>query len=344
MKKSAFLLLDIFFFVTVSSVFAKGEPAWFLDKNKAYPKNQFLCETGSGITEDDAKAAALTALVNYIQSDVQALTESESRMTNSDGTVTRNQEMNRTVKVSSNIKISGVEYSQLYFDKKKKLYYAACFIEREKLYKQNAATLTKLQKQIDSKINQAQEELKEKNFLEAYLLYLQAQSNSDAYLAAYYINISIDSQRAEEEFSEFTDTVFLLSSEMEKAFQKALVYVEIEGDYKNIITNTITALLKKNGFTVSKDKEKAGYVMYGEVEKHLAGGGEEVYEALPEISLNLKHGEEILFSYNVTSEPGEKKIFSYDLNKIEKISADRCVEKINDGFEEKIISFLGDEK
>lgn len=336
--KKTILTISILFLNFI--MFAKGEPDWFLDKNTVYPKSKYLCETGSGATEDSAKSAALTALVNYIKSDVETLTQAESRITNDDGDVTRSQSINQAVTVTSKLTLSGVEYTKPFYEKKRKLYHVACYIEKEKLLTQNETVLYKYKKQITTKMDQAKEYLKSKNPMEAYFSLKEAEKISDEYFACYYINLSLNAKRTEQKFEEFNNEVFLLDVEQDKCIKQAAIYIDVKGDFENMVSSTIATCIKKNGLAITKDKKSARYFMVCNIEKNLTGGGEDVYGASPDLNIELKFDNEVLFSYLKEYNPEDKKILSYDLKKIEKNCAQKAIEMINDGFEQKFKDFI----
>ncbi len=327
------------FFILLSSfcVFAKGEPLWYLDLDSAYPRDKYLSGSGSGLSVDEAKAAALASMTAFLKSDVQTNTVAESEMAENAGEVTRSQNIKRTVTVSSDVTVSGVEYTAPYFEKKKKLYHAACYIERAKLYDQNDQMLRKFKKEISLNLENASQALDEKNPIEAYVSFAEADNKASLFLRSYYVNLTLDSKTTKARYSDFADTLYGIGTAKEKALKSSAIFIKVEGDAGNSVLNAVTSYVKQNGISVSKSAAGAPYVMECVIEKNLSGGGDDVYCAYPEITINLKCGPDVLLEYSGSS---QKKILSFDMAKIDRQCASKCIEMLNEGFDEKLKAFF----
>ena len=227
------IALSFTLFLCFSSLFAaKNEPGWVNEPSSVYPKDKYFCAVGYASEAESAKANALGNLAQNLQSSVLVVTNAEINEQQINGVTDKSSLYNRTIQTVSSISLSGVEYSEVYFDKKKKLYYCAAYIENEFLFEQISVKIERPLKLMNSFLEKAENLEKNGNPFGAYLLLSDAEENSENFLSYYYILYIADKKSA---FSAY-------KNEVTKAYEISLVKADyLKECVLNIKTNEIVS-------------------------------------------------------------------------------------------------------
>lgn len=130
MKKK--IILFCLFVVTVSC-FAKPapEPEWFRKYKKVYPNSEYLAQRGSGKTAEDAKTDAAGQLARYFQSTVSANLSTTMSSITAGSSVQEETRVVDEVNVSSEVEFIGLEFTESWYYKAEKKWYAVAYMNRE---------------------------------------------------------------------------------------------------------------------------------------------------------------------------------------------------------------------
>ena len=131
MRKTLIVIILTF----VSTVcFAKSksvEPDWFKNYRTVFPNAQYLAQRGSGVTAEDAKTDAASQLARYFQSTVSANLSTTMSSITTGSSVQEEIRVIDEVNVSSEVEFIGLEYTESYYYKPEKKWYAIAYMVRE---------------------------------------------------------------------------------------------------------------------------------------------------------------------------------------------------------------------
>lgn len=328
-------LLSIFFSVLCFSVFAKAAPDWVSDINSAYPKTQYFAALGYGKDIESSKYNALGTLTQNLQSSVQVVTSTVlSEQQDEQGNVERSSSIEKSVQVVSSLSLSGVEYSEPYFDKKKKLYYTAAYLENEMLFEQISVKAERPLKQLNTSLERAEKMAAANDPFNAYFILKDAQNYADDFLSYYYIMYTADKKQAFSTYKRDINNAYDLPLLMKRYRETCLISIKSSSDFDKLSKDKLVSQLKASGFSIAGEGTTISKVLYtAEVLVDLnlksEGDGDDVlYSASPSISVNLINKDAILYTWSAVS---QDKIISYDRTNISK-KCSASIVKLLDSF------------
>ena len=278
--KRNFILWPLLFFSL--NCFAAKIPKWFDNVEAIYPRETFLAVQGSGINQSAAQANALGQIAGFFKTQVTVQTNASTTMTQNEQETKSQRTLENNVSVYSNLTLNGIEYSDFYFDKKKKIYYVVGFLNRE-------LASQKLEEELNS-------------IIDSYFTYKEfAQKATDPVLQKKYLNKAF---AASENYLDASSQLLLLNpalkrtirSNSEKMLQdpellslessKIPIGLNADGDVENIISNSVISIFESKGFIVQPEKTNLPYILNISIATN-EKIDDEIISIFPEISISL---------------------------------------------------------
>lgn len=317
--------------------FCASVPKWVFDTEYDFPKEKYIARLGTGSTAELARTDALAQIAGFFKSEVVVNTTGSSKMVNSDGAVGKSQSIEQEVKVASDMTLTAVEYTQPYYDKKKKTYYITAYINRELGIQNIEAEAVCLKTKYESFLELA-ESAGHVVIKHQYLL--KAKAIGEELLSALYTEVLFDSSRK----SAYKEAVSEIgrNSEIERAFSCRIpVFVVSDGDCEEIITNAVTAVFKSSGYIPHYERNKNVEAV---LRIHVVNNekqSDELYSITPEVSVQLSdlNESEIFYSYNKTY----KRTSSFSLVQAQKKAFSKIAEELStelpEDYQNKMLRF-----
>src|SRR5574344_1195950 len=114
----------------------KPEPAWVENQNAVYPFTKYLAQTGKGGSEAEAKVEAVSQLAQFMETQVQGEMSTKYTESESGDSAKESLDVANKKSLSWDVKLTQVEYSDVYYSPKGKMYYCVAFLERDKAWEQ----------------------------------------------------------------------------------------------------------------------------------------------------------------------------------------------------------------
>ena len=275
----------------VSCASSSAAPDWYSNKDAAYPESKYISGLGSGSSVDAAKANAMAELSRYLQSSIQSTltTEFVDIKTGDSSMLTeRVQEENF---ITSSLSMSGLKYTDPY--KKGSEYFVVAYIDRGSAWKQVDEKLKVAQSGFYSFMDKADGE----SPLRQYYWYKKAQDVSADYLGQLLIANFINSTMERQTYGEDHKLISSLPSLMADCIARSTLYLDLKNDSGNVITNELNAVFKKIGFTVSRQKSAAAYVVNAVVDLNEETQGD-MFIAYPSLELTIDYDNDTFYAYS----------------------------------------------
>ena len=238
------IIISLFFIFCANQVVAEAVPAWVTNFRAVFVADTYIAALGEGKQKDEAKAEATAGLARQFMTIVTD---------------------NKTV--AGQAELSLVEYTEPYYFKKEKKWACVAFIERDKAWKQckpvveNAKTkFLAMKKKADS----------ETDPLTKCLLYEKALKSGGAFLEKLeYARFVHPSKEAA--YSSDRKAVGELPALIAGERENCSVFLNVTGDYGNIMSVSLATALSKGGFKITKTKKEATYVASALIEDNAIG-------------------------------------------------------------------------
>lgn len=223
---------------------ADAVPAWVTNFRAVFVADTYIAALGEGKQKDEAKAEATVGLARQFKTIV---TDDKA--------------------VSGQAELSAVEYTEPYYFRKEKKWCCVAFIDRDKAWQQykpiveNAKTeFFAMKKKADS----------ESDPLTKCLLYEKALKNGNAFMEKLEYARLLNPNK-EAAYSSDRKAVGELPALIASEHENCSVYLNVTGDYGNIMSASLAAALSKYGFKITKTKKEAAYVATAFIEDNAIG-------------------------------------------------------------------------
>ena len=307
-------------------------PEWVLDCHAAFPSDTYLSAGGESATKEGSRTEAAPSLARFLKTEIETQTHAASLMNSEDNSTNIRRTLATETNLSSSVSLSNLEYTEPYYSKKQKTWYCVAYIEREKAWEQYKPGVEKAKNEF-------------------YSFYKNACGESDPFTKCAVMGKSLKSG---EDFLEKLDFARILHPKKEAAYEKdrktvseipALIasekekctlYLAVTGDYGNIISSSVSLVLSKSGFKITKSQKEANYTANVFVETN--ANETEPISMCPSLDFKIesKAGKTV-YAVQVKS---EKKTLAYTLENAQKkaypILAEESKKIITMELEEKI--------
>ena len=316
MKK--ILILWLSFVSAVCFAKPKSEPDWFKNYRTAFPNSEYLAQRGSGVTAEDAKTDAASQLARYFQSTVSANLSTTMSSITTGSSVQEETRVIDEVNVTSEVEFIGLEFTESYYYKPEKKWYAVAFMVREDAWIQYKPKIEAEKTKFYSFLKKAESE--EDSFTKISL-YKKAWKVSIDFMEKLEYGRIIN-PKEEEKYSVDRTEVSELLSKIEKEQKKLTIYVDLKGDYGNIVETSIKTALEKGGFIVGENGNYTADVVVSS-----NPNGENPVTIMPAVIVSIKSSEgKAVFSYEAKL---TEKTVAYSLENAQKKAFPKLAEIIN---------------
>ena len=279
---------------------------------------------GTAKDKEKSKTEALAAISRYLKTTVES--HLSTTFTSAD-----NKEKVSVIdetKISSDIELFGVQFTEPYYVKKEKKWCCVAFIDRAQAWVQ-------YQPQIE------QEKIKFYSFFNKTSDNPNLLARIDNYKAAWNVGYSfmevlsfgrIINPTEEQKYKADRENIALIPQLLAATIEESSLYLDISSDYENLIKNVVSQQLSDYGFPIVNQKSSALYTVRVEVNTDLAYS-DEIYSFNPELSLTILWKEtKSMFKYSCRS----KKVAAYHKDKVLKNGLSQLANDINENLGAKL--------
>ncbi len=258
MKK---IYISILFMSLLSTFYIFAIPKWVTNLEAEFPCELFIRAKGEGNSEFSAKNAALAELNAYFGESIETKSYAQIIKTQDNSFYSSTSSYKEDVTVSTSSKLFGIQYTEIYYDKKENKYSICAYINKAEFFKIISQKLFFYEKKLES----AQEENNE--FIKILILN-DIISNQNEIQTLYNYSYLLDSQNAQK-FDELMVSVNESKVMLLKLKQKNPISVSCVGDYSKQVEKIISEILTNKGFIISKNGNcKISTTCYANISGH----------------------------------------------------------------------------
>ena len=318
MKKTVIFFI-LCSFAAVFFAKPKSEPEWFKNYRSVFPNSEYLAQKGSGTTAEDAKTDAASQLARYFQSTVSANLSTTMSSITTGSSIQEETRVIDEVNVTSEVEFIGLEFTESYYYKSEKKWYAVAYMIREDAWIQYKPKIEAEKTKFYAFLKKAESE--DDSFTKVSLYKNAWKVSSDFMEKLEYGRIINPNE--EEKYSADRTTIAELPAKIEKEQKNLTIFVNLKGDYGNIMETSIKTALEKGGFIVG---EKGNYI--ADVIVSSNPNGENPVTIMPAVIVSIKSSEgKAVFSYEAKM---MEKTVAYSLENAQKKAFPKLAEKINE--------------
>lgn len=272
-------------------------PDWLIDYQKAFPKEEYIAQIGSGASEAYARNEAASLIASYFKSRIDSKVSSERTMSEVNGQVQKASSSTEKVNITSQVELFGLEYTEPYFVAAENKWYSVAYIHRETAWNQ-------FQPEINLTLNifngHYSSYSSEQDPITRMGMYGTVQAAGDELLEKLEYGRIISAER-EEPYEVYRDHVAEVPVLYEAARQKLSVYVKVTGDYNKTINTALSTAFGEAGLKVAKYPKDAEYTAEVTVDNNAEGS--DPMEIRPSVSVKLVNRQgKTVFSLDIVSE------------------------------------------
>ena len=319
MKKTVIFFI-LCSFAVVCFAKPKSEPEWFKNYRSVFPNSEYLAQKGSGTTAEDAKTDAASQLARYFQSTVSANLSTTMSSITTGSSIQEETRVIDEVNVKSEVEFIGLEFTESYYYKSEKKWYAVAYMIREDAWIQYKPKIEAEKTKFYSFLKKAESE--DDSFTKVSLYKSAWKVSGDLMEKLEYGRIINPNE--EEKYSADRTAIAELPAKIEKEQKNLTIFVNLKGDYGNIMETAIKTALEKGGFIVGSSGNYTADVIVSS-----NPNGENPVTIMPAIIVSIKSSEEkAVFSYEAKM---MEKTVAYSLENAQKKAFPKLAEKINQG-------------
>ena len=222
--------LIVFILSFVSTVcFAKPksvEPDWFKNYRTVFPNAQYLAQRGSGATAEDAASQ----LARYFQSTVSANLSTTMSSITTGSSIQEETRVIDEVNVTSEVEFIGLEFTESYYYKPEKKWYAVAYMIRDDAWIQYKPKIEAEKTKFYGFLKKAESE--DDSFMKVSPYKNAWKVSSDFMEKLEYGRII--NPKEEEKYSADRTAITELPAKIEKEQKNLTIFVNLKGDYGNI--------------------------------------------------------------------------------------------------------------
>lgn len=288
--KNKILLLSILLLAYSQAFCAKPKgPEWLHNYRTVYPDSEYIVQRGRADTEETAKTEALAQIARYFKTSVNAHLKTSVQSVTTDSSVDESTFVVNDVDVISQVDLFAVEYTDPYYVKKEKKWYCAAFINREKAWIQYRPAVEGARSDFYAMKRNAEREADPFSKATAYGAALRS---GKKFLEKLEYARILNAQK-EAEYAPDRESVNEVPSRIAAEKAKCSLYLNVKGDYGNIISSALTKMFSESGLSTAKSAGAANYDADVVVENNALGEDPiSVYPSL-EIKITTKDGKTV---------------------------------------------------
>ena len=109
-------------------------PDWVSSNESIYPESSYIKGVGIGKTKEEAKTNSAAEIGLYFQSNIDSVIHTEFKDEITSNSTETNQKLIQNITLSSKITLSGLSYTQPFYNSKDKNWYCMAYISRKKAW------------------------------------------------------------------------------------------------------------------------------------------------------------------------------------------------------------------
>ncbi|MDE7290792.1 MAG: hypothetical protein K2N58_01975 [Treponemataceae bacterium] len=291
-------LTALLLFTYLAAATAESIPNWVLNHRAAIPESEYIAQLGTGGSADAARADATEAVARYFQTSVSA-------SLSADGAVAVDE-----VKVSSEVSLFALEYTEPYYYKKAKKWYCLAFIRRPDAWARYKPRI-EFAKDVFLRLYECAEAETDPFMRLSRLKTAQGAVSDMLEKLEYGRTISPQNEAA---YLSVRDKAARIPVLFEAAKKECTVFVSAHGDYNRAMEQAVSTALVKNGFTVARNADGAKYTASVDVDDNASGS--DPVAIMPTVSLKIMgNGGNAVYSYEAAA---SEKTMAYTLENAKK--------------------------
>lgn len=229
------------------------------DIGKEYPASRYMTAQGLGQTESEARNRAVAEMSRIFESRVRSDTYDRVKaVVDASGTETARQDIESTIRVVSEVELTGVELGRTWFDKDKNTYYALSVLDRYKARDKWANEIRDMDGMIEG-------EFKVLNSVKSKFLKL---TSLKRILGLWIEREVIVSRLRVLGFQEKAPAAYDMKSVFHmipRIKSDMLIFVDITGARAREVRDEISELLNGAGYMMSDTRNRADVIVTGKV-------------------------------------------------------------------------------
>lgn len=265
MKKTIILAtLIVFSFLA----FAKNiTPDWVANYRTLYPDSEYIAQRGRADTEETSKTEAIAQISRYFQTTVNANLQTSIQSYSNGNEVSEKVEVINEVDVMSQVSLFAVECTDPYYNKKEKKWYCLAYINRETAWNQYQPVVEGAKTEFYKLCRNAE---KEEDTLTKCTAYVKAWNSGKKFLEKLEYARLLSSKK-ESAYAGDRHALSEIPGLISEQLDSCSVYLDVKGDYNNLVSSALTEVLSKNGLAVSKNKNGANYIASAIIDDNAQG-------------------------------------------------------------------------
>ncbi|MGP1458721.1 MAG: hypothetical protein ACTTKL_05370 [Treponema sp.] len=242
-------------------------PDWFTNYRTVFPDSEYIAQRGRANTEENAKTEAVAQIARYFQTSVNANLKTSVESVSSGERVFESTSIVNDIEAKSQVDLFAVEYTAPYYFKAEKKWYCTAYIEREKAWTQYKPAVDGAKSEFYAMKKNGESE---SDPFSKIVLYKKTQGSAQSFLKKLEYARLLNAKK-ESAYSDDRRAVSELPSLIAAEQEKCSVYINIQGDYGNIVRSALAKTLSNNGFHIAKTSGTAVYTANAVIENNAQG-------------------------------------------------------------------------
>ena len=309
---NAVLLFSFLFISCASTPRNNSVPAWLNDWRNVYSDTQYIAQRGYGNSEETAKTDAVAQIARYFKTSVNANLKTSLQSITDGENINETTSIVNDVNVMSQVELFAVETTDPFYFKKEKKWYCIAYIERDKAWEQYKPTVDNAKTEFYSMMKNAENE---SDSITKIFLYKKAEDRGNKLLEKLEYARILNSKK-EEMYSGDRKTVSRIPSLSVCEKEKCTVFLDVRGDYGNIITACLSNTLSDYGLKIAKNQKDSLYIAGAIIENNTEG--RDPFSVSPSLDLKIQNKKgKTVYAVQIKT---EKKTLAYTLENAQKKS------------------------
>ena len=165
------------------------------------------------------------------------------------------------------------------------------YVDREYAWKIFEPSILKEKRLFYEYLNEADSQAKKEPLL-ASKYYVEAKKKGDIFVAVLDYGRLINEEK-ERQYKDDRNNVASIPKKQKDIKESAVIFIVVNNDSNNIVSANLEKLLSDSGFIISKQKEKALYIVEVEINQNItiedAGTDVESFVSLPDLNINISN-------------------------------------------------------
>lgn len=266
-------------------------PKWLSNIEAEFPSEEYIRALGEGDNEDLAKEFALSELSAYFSQKIKTDVKASRNISNTNSKHKENSEINQNINISTNVELFSVEYTNSFYDKKRKTYYICAYINKSEFWEVLSSKMNTIIKVYERTVQMA--ELEDELFQKMIDYNRCEKLISD--FNSYYERALVMNPKKCTDYSNFLDNStpdLAMSANLKK---RITIQIIVNNDRNNKIRGTIAELISNNGMkTVSLN---GMYTLVADIDWNETELNN-IFSSTPQIEIQIERNNNIVASFS----------------------------------------------